>query len=84
MRQLLSLFLSISLLCAFAGNSEAIESASTTETTYVYICTGGYAAKYHAKATCRGLNNCRGKVVKISVEEAKKQGRTPCSICNPK
>ena len=83
MKQLCSLFLTISLLCAFAGNSVAIGSASTTETTYVYICPGGSATKYHAKATCRGLNNCRGKVVKIPVEEAKKQGRTPCSICKP-
>ncbi|MDE6070330.1 MAG: hypothetical protein K2F92_05600 [Alistipes sp.] len=84
MKQLLSLFLTISLLCAFSGNSVTIESAAASETAYVYICTGGSATKYHAKATCRGLNNCRGKMVKISVEEAKKQGRTPCSICNPK
>ena len=83
MKHLLSLFLTVSLLSTFAGNSAAIASAAASETTYVYICTGSSATKYHAKVTCRGLNNCRGRVVKISVEDAKEQGRTPCSICKP-
>ena len=83
MKQLLTLFLTVSLLSTFAGNSAANSSITTSETAYVYICTGSSATKYHAKATCRGMNNCRGKVVKISVEDAKGQGRTPCSICKP-
>ena len=48
---------------------------------YVYICTGGSAKKYHATQNCRGLNRCKGEVVKVSVEDAKSKGRTACKIC---
>lgn len=30
---------------------------------------------------CRGLGNCKGEIKQISLEEAKKKGRTPCGYC---
>ncbi|GHT25231.1 hypothetical protein AGMMS4957_19690 [Bacteroidia bacterium] len=46
----------------------------------VLICTGKYAKKYH-KSQCKGLDNCKGKVIKVTLSEAKKQGKTECGYC---
>lgn len=62
------------LLCAMV-------IALTSSTNYVYICTGGYATKYHSSASCRGLNRCGGDIIKVSEAEARNRGRTPCKIC---
>ena len=48
---------------------------------HVYICTGGSATKYHSTPNCRGLNLCKGDVIKISIGDARNQGRTACKIC---
>ncbi|WP_314824436.1 hypothetical protein [Porphyromonas endodontalis] len=48
---------------------------------HVYICTGGSATKYHSPPNCRGLNRCKGDVIKISIKDARNQGRTACKIC---
>ena len=47
----------------------------------VYICTGQYAKAYHKSRNCRGLGNCRGDIKQVSIEEAKRMGRTPCGYC---
>lgn len=65
---------------AIATLAIAIMSFSSSAN-YVYICTGGSAKKYHATQNCRGLNRCKGEVVKVSVEDAKSKGRTACKIC---
>ncbi|HLG36350.1 MAG TPA: hypothetical protein VI757_15840 [Bacteroidia bacterium] len=49
----------------------------------VTICDGKYAKKYHATANCSGLNNCKGGVSSVSINEAINIGRTPCLICKP-
>lgn len=48
---------------------------------HVYICTGGCATKYHSTPNSRGLNRCKGDVIKISIKDARNQGRTACKIC---
>ena len=48
----------------------------------VYVCTGGYSKRYHATEDCRGLFRCCGEIIEMSVDEAKKNGRTACRICN--
>lgn len=48
---------------------------------HVYICTGGSATKYHSTPNFRGLNRCKGDVIKISIGDARNQGRTACKIC---
>lgn len=55
--------------------------AFTSDTKGVFICTGGKSTKYHKTATCRGLSRCSGQIKKITIDDASKMGRTPCSIC---
>jgi hypothetical protein len=46
----------------------------------VYICNGPKATKYHLKKDCRGLNRCSTEIEKVSLEAAKKDGRTLCGF----
>jgi 5-bromo-4-chloroindolyl phosphate hydrolysis protein len=48
------------------------------DVTTVYVCDSQHATRYHYKSTCRGLRNCSYRIVKIRLEEAKKQGKTLC------
>lgn len=47
----------------------------------VYICTGSSSRCYHKTSTCYGLNNCKGEIKKITLEEAQRMGRRECGIC---
>jgi hypothetical protein len=47
--------------------------------TTVYVCKGSHGKKYHLKADCRGLRNCQHRVVKMTMEQAKKEGKTLCA-----
>jgi hypothetical protein len=51
-----------------------------TDPTDVYICDSPGAAKYHLRQDCKGLRNCRHRVIKITLEEAKRKGRTLCAL----
>lgn len=83
MKKIFSNLLTIALLCSFVSISITIETVAS-ETTYVYICTGVSSTKYHKTSSCRGLNNCKGKIVKVSKSEAEnKYSRTTCKICKP-
>lgn len=44
----------------------------------VYICNSGKTDKYHLKENCRGLSNCQYKIVKTTLEKAKKDKKTLC------
>jgi 5-bromo-4-chloroindolyl phosphate hydrolysis protein len=48
------------------------------DTTTVYICNSKSGKKYHLKADCHGLSNCSHTVIKITLDEAKKKGKTLC------
>jgi len=48
------------------------------DTTTVYVCDSPGAKKYHYRADCRGLSNCSHRIVKMTVDEAKKRGKTRC------
>lgn len=83
MKPIFSFFLTIALLCSFAS-APATTETSAQEATYVYICTGGSSTKYHKTSTCRGLNSCKGKIIRITKSDAEnKYYRTPCKICKP-
>lgn len=72
-------------IIALAGTLMLPAASSISQksnTTYVYICTGSYAKTYHSTSACRGLNACKGSVKKVSLDAAKKQGRSACKICN--
>ena len=60
------------MCCAFAAN----ENSNT-----VYICTGPQSKRYHKTADCRGLRSCSKEIRKVTLEYAKKIGRTPCGYC---
>lgn len=67
-------------MCAFGNGYSAIKQVQE-QTTYVYICTGSCATKYHCRSNCRGLGNCKGAIKKIAEYDAVKSGRTKCKIC---
>lgn len=79
MKRFLFILLTLACICSFASQTPMEISEAAPE--YVYVCTGGYATKYHSRPNCRGLNNCKGKVIKITKAQALKQGRTACKIC---
>jgi hypothetical protein len=62
------LFLAAALLAEFAYSQPS----------NVYICESPYAKRYHLKANCHGLSHCTHKVIKVTLEEAKKRGKTLC------
>lgn len=72
-----TLLISFALLL-FAPSQNDVQESNDT---YVYICTGKYAYSYHSTNTCRGLNRCSAEIKKVTLEQAKKKGRTPCDIC---
>lgn len=47
----------------------------------VYICTGKYSKAYHSVNDCSGLDNCKGEIRTITLEEAQKMHRHGCSRC---
>lgn len=55
-------------------------SASTFQTTTVYVCTGKYATKYHFSKSCRGLTNCKGAINQTTLDNAGKLGYSVCLI----
>ncbi len=53
---------------------------------YHLICTGPYAKSYPKdydvrSAYCRGLKSCRGEILRLKAEEAKKLRPDPCDYC---
>jgi len=44
----------------------------------VYVCDSRGAKRYHLKENCRGLSNCTYRIVKVSEEAAKEEGKTLC------
>ena len=69
-----SIIISLILLCATPMDLE-------TTATYVYVCTGPYAKRYHKTKTCRGLSNCSESIVKVLLKDAIADGRTQCKTC---
>jgi len=46
--------------------------------TGVYVCDSKYAIRYHYRANCPGLNNCKHPIVRMPIDEARKMNRTCC------
>jgi len=60
------------LVSLFLTNTKPLSS------TPVYICDSGNTKKYHYDSGCRGLSNCGYKIVKTTLDKAKKDGKTLC------
>ena len=56
-------------------------TAPLSQETYVYICTGQGATRYHSSDSCRGLKKCGGDIKKVTLKYAKEKEKTPCKIC---
>lgn len=59
---------------------QALPAYGSAET-YVYICTGPKATKYHRTDKCRGLEKCSKNVIKVTQAYAEEMGRSKCKIC---
>ncbi|MDV6168666.1 hypothetical protein R1T16_09540 [Flavobacterium sp. DG1-102-2] len=44
----------------------------------VYLCDTKGGKKYHFDKECRGLSNCKGEIIKVTLKEAKDKGKTIC------
>jgi len=53
-------------------------STSRPATTTVYVCDSSRAHRYHLTKNCRGLNNCKHRIIEMSIEKAKAENRTLC------
>jgi hypothetical protein len=69
MKTLLLLF-----LLSGDGKHKIIPNIETT----VYICNSPGAKKYHLNKNCKGLSTCQHRIVKTTLEQAKKSGKTLC------
>lgn len=59
----------------FVFTSFYTNDSKMVEETYVYICDSTSATKYHLTSNCRGLNACDHKIIKVTKEDAIKQGK---------
>lgn len=64
----------ITLLIAFLF----FNNVTCRDSPAVYICDSSGAKRYHLNQTCRGLSNCQHKLLKTTLEAAKRKGRTLC------
>lgn len=55
-------------------------NTSLNPPTAVYICSGAKGKKYHLRNDCRGLSHCQHRVLKMTLLEAEKEGRTLCGF----
>lgn len=63
------------MLCSFTFVQDQSKSSK------VYVCMGSQSKRYHKTPQCMGLSKCSKEVKEITLEEAKKMGRTPCGYC---
>ncbi len=47
----------------------------------VFVCTGWSSKRFHKYRNCWGLDYCRHKIKKVTVKEARKEGKTACKVC---
>ena len=66
---------------AMAFTSADMPQPTQEQTSYVYVCTGPSAKRYHRTPNCSGLSRCSREVKKITLQETEKKGRTPCQKC---
>jgi len=72
------LILATLMCCAFSIKEQPSQiSAKDT----VYICTGPQSKRFHKSPECRGLSSCSKEIKAVSIETARKMGRTPCGWC---
>lgn len=71
-------FLACTVSCASPARRAPLPKSPEAK---VWVCTGGSSKRYHAHSDCRGLRNCGGELLEVSLRKAQQNGRTPCRIC---
>lgn len=71
-----TLFILVILLCCSFSMGEQPQASAK-----VYICTGPQSKRYHKTPDCQGLRSCSKEIKEVTLEYAKKLGRTPCGYC---
>lgn len=66
------------LLFLLSGHGRCTPAPTTAAPDSVYICDSPGAKKYHLRQNCKGLTHCQHRIIKISLEQAKRKGRTLC------
>lgn len=64
-----------------AQSAEKTVTSEPQDTAKVFVCTGPTAYACHLIQDCDGLQKCNGTIKRITVKEAKKQGRKLCGYC---
>lgn len=75
------IFVILFMFFLVGGINTPVATSQVSEQTQVYVCTGAYAKRYHKRSSCRGLNACKGDIVKTTVSKATQNGRTKCGYC---
>lgn len=70
--------LTITLLITFFTLTSFSTPTENAPETSVYLCNSSGGKKYHYSKSCRGLSNCQHEIIKVTLEEAKKRGKTLC------
>lgn len=70
--------LTITLLITFFTLTSFSTQTEYAPETSVYLCDSSGGKKYHHNKSCRGLSNCQHEIIKVTLEEAKKRGKTLC------
>lgn len=65
-------------LLSNATCQETRENKESKASPTIYLCDSPNAKKYHLKADCRGLSNCTYKIIKTSLEQAKREKKKLC------
>lgn len=66
------------IICLVMLTSSTTEFVQLTSNQDVFICDSRTGKKYHFTKTCRRLNACKAPIKKLSLESAKKIGKTLC------
>ena len=72
MKKLISGFVIVSAILCLSLVSDNHEN---TGEKYVYICNNKAVGKYHLSENCRGLNACTHGIVKVTLTEARNNGK---------
>ncbi len=75
------MFLMAGLCAALCMAEPQVNEISLAQGGTVYVCTGGYAKRYHKTMQCRGLGSCKDEIAATTVAEAEKAGKTLCKMC---
>ena len=50
----------------------------TSQNNQVFLCNSPNGERYHFTQNCRGLKACKHEIIKVSLSEAKRKGKTQC------